>query len=192
MNKSDLKGNFHCHITYSGHKRVSVSGWKDTIIIINKDDRFQEDVMITRHYFVPSKKTPTLQDVIDDIHRVKLLIETNVRVTRWKLEHESLPTIPTTDYNYRECHIKIRIPRGYQVIPPDGFVMSRNAMEKIADTEVYFLNARFYKGTIDSINETIQRSVSLLKRMNPLLMVLEVKEETTIFDSNFSLDSWWA
>lgn len=150
MKKSDLQGQFHCHITYTrNNKHVIVSGWKDTIIIINKDDRYQEDVMITRHYLVPSKKTPTLQDVIDDIFRVKLLLEMNVRVTRWKLEHESLPTVPITDAEYRECHIKIRIPKGYPVIPPEGFVMSRNAMEKIADTETYFLNARFYEGDVE-------------------------------------------
>lgn len=189
----DLQGHFHAHITYTQatEKKLEISGWKDTIIVINKDDRYQEDVMITRHYVVPSLKTPELIDVAIDLGRTcHMLKEQGVTIIRSKLEHESLPTYEPSKSTYRECHIKIKAQKGYQVLAPQGFVVSRNAMDK--EGEVYFLNARFYEGTIEEISVKISEAVNFLKYMNHLLTVLEVKEETTVFDSNLALDHWWA
>lgn len=195
--KYDLKGNFHCHITYTTNKDTNLNfevyGWKNTIITLNKDDVEQTDVMITKHYKLGSEKTPDYVSIIKNINDAVFSLEGYaVDVVRVKLEHESLPTLKTNQYNYRECHIKIMKPKSDFVVSIPGFVQSRNPMEVTGTHSTVFLNARFYDGDVDSIDRYIDASVKFISTLNPHAKILEVKKETCIEDTNLNLDKWWA
>lgn len=178
---ANLVGKFHAHLTMN----VSVpeiKGWKPTTIILS-GEKEQTDVMLTKHYFVPSRKTPTVDDIYADI---KNTCE-NVKVLRVKIEHESLPTVAPSEKTYRECHIKIFVPHGISCEYPDGYVRSRNPKQVSDDGSIFFLNRRWYSGSIESINKELQDLV-----LDPAIQIHETKVESTIFDSNKELDAWWA
>lgn len=194
-----LKGKFHAHITIwtNDNNFVPPSGWKTTIILLAKDDRFQKDVMVTRHYVTDTLKTPNTSDIIDDVEKTaQHLRAIGHVVSRVKLEHESLPTLPISHSSYRECHIKVRKKVGSGIFIPDGFVQSSNPMEVKGDVETVFLNARFYKGEVAWIDYQIKKEVNRLVGRNAVrgyqIEVLETKIESTVYDSNLALDKWWA
>lgn len=190
-----LTGHFHAHITFETDKEFEIpSGWKQTIIILNRDNRFQKDVMITRHFMVGGNKHPTQKSVLDHLNDTEAsLIDAGLKVTRVKLEHEDLPTINPSPFNYREAHVKIRTPIiGYVLNSVAGYVQSRNPMVVEEPTEIVFLNARYYKGTVEMVDAAIDAQVELIKKLNPSCQVLEVKKETTVHDTNLKLDKWWA
>jgi hypothetical protein len=194
-----LKGKFHAHITLltDDNEFIAPSGWKTTIILLAKGDRNQKDVMITRHYVSDTIKTPGCKDMVENIELTsKQLTDAGHTVIRKKLEHESLPTVDVSPNNYRECHVKIRKKVGDVLHAPEGFVQSRNAMEVVGDTEIVFLNARYYKGQTGFIDYTINKEVSRIVNRNANkgvhVEVLETKIESTVYDTNLALDKWWA
>jgi hypothetical protein len=196
---ADLKGKFHAHITLltDDDKFVAPPGWKTTIILLAKGDRKQKDVMITRHYVTDTIKTPDVTSMMHSVRNTALaLTDDGHTVIRQKLEHESLPTLPVGLTTYRECHIKVRKKVGQEIFMPDGFVQSSNPMEVKGDMETVFVNARYYKGDVRWIDYQIMKDSNRLKGRNAArgidIEVLETKIESTVFDSNLSLDKWWA
>lgn len=195
MNKYNITGKFHAHITIEGYNDgfICPKGWKNTIITLNKNNREQRDIMITRHFLHGSNKNPDFKSIEQDCNDAKLELENNGSiVTRIKLEHESLPTVDPTINNYRECHVKIKKPLNINLVLIDNFVESSNPMESHIDYSIVFINARYYSGTVDDIDIKIDNQINEFKILNPLCEVIEVKKESTIFDTNLELDRWWA
>ena len=194
--KPFLEGHFHAHITVRNDTEdpyFPPKGWKTTIIILNKADRSQRDAMITRHFMLGSEKTPDMLSIMAELDKASQSMTANgYEVLRSKLEHESLPTLPPSAETYREAHIKIRKPLSTKLLPLGEFVQSRNAMETSDTHEVVFLNARWYAGTVDAVDAYVDVAVKLFQEMNPDAEVLDVKKETTVFDTNLNLDKWWA
>lgn len=190
-----LKGKFHAHITM-GTNDVDFQpprGWKTTIITLSRGDRNQKDVMITRHFMVGSEKNPTVDSVMADIESATVqMSDKGYDVIRAKLEHEDLPTIAPSLDTYRECHIKIRKPLDVALSTVKDYVQSRNPMVKTDTHETVFLNARYYNGTNEGVDGQIDNVVRTLGVLNPKCEILEVKKETTVFDTNHKLDKWWA
>lgn len=190
----DLTGNFHAHITFLTKQQQpqAPKGWKTTIILLEKGARKQTDVMVTRHFVVPTDKTPTIASVQEELNRVvETLKQQGHEVVRVKLEHESLPTLKPSKHNYRECHVKVFIPNKESFLPAKGFVFSRNPMETREDGRVMFVNARYRSGDIEQVDHQILLAVGLMKRLNPKCKILETKVETTVMDTNQWHDKWW-
>lgn len=195
MQIADLRGNFHAHITLntSNDTFEPPKGWKTTIILLSKDDRHQKDVMITRHFKTGTTKTEDVAAIKASIDKTTTkLVKRGFDVVRVKLEHESLPTMPASEGHYRECHIKIKAPVGYQIKSLQNYVQSRNPMSSTEIHFVTFLNARFYSGSVEDIDAQIAKDVIAIKNMNPIAELLEIKIESAILDTNISLDRWWA
>lgn len=66
---------------------------------------------------------------------------------------------------------------------PEGFVKSRNPIEE----GVYFINKRWYRGDVGDIQREVDIQVKELGDA-----VKEVKIESIVYDTNKSLDNWWA
>lgn len=195
MNQHNLKGKFHAHITLltEDDHFVAPKGWKTTIILLAKGDRTQKDVMITRHYHTDTTKTQNVKDMVDNMKDTSVELFANGHtVLRMKLEHESLPTLNPTEQNYRECHIKVKKKVNDVLRIPEGLVQSRNPMVVTDTHETVFYNARFYKGTVEQIDKDVEMHVLELVAMNQDIQVLEVKVESTVWDTNLQLDKWWA
>ena len=189
-----LKGNFHAHITilHNGDfKRLS--GWKNTIILLSKDSQYQTDVMLTRHFRTNSHKTPDVYSILKVLDKAKMDLQSaGHKVVRVKLEHESLPTLNVSNQHYRECHIKYKVPHGEVLKSIGGFVPSSNPMSVHDSFSHLFLNKRVYEGDCQSVDDTIRKQVQLLSNINPNCTLIEVKIETTVWDSNLNHDKWWA
>jgi hypothetical protein len=76
--------------------------------------------------------------------------------------------------------------------PLKDFVESRNPMEVTDSHKTVFLNARYRYGKVHGVDTWCNAYAQLLKINNPQIEVLEVKLETTVYDSNIELDRWWA
>jgi hypothetical protein len=190
----NLEGRFHAHITIEttevGFRPPK--GWKTTIIILNKDNRIQQDIMVTRH-FVVNSPIRTLKSIQEELSlATDILQEDGHKILRVKLEHESLPTVYPSESFYRECHIKIKKPIDIALITIPGFVQSKNPMIQDLLTETVFLNARYYSGSIEEIDKSINCAYGQISELNPNCKILEVKIESTVYDSNLELDKWWA
>ena len=193
---SDLAGNFHAHITVrvdDGKEVVPPAGWKTTIIVLNKDDRQQKDVMITRHFKTGTDKTPDVSNIVTSVEMAVYVLECRgYEVIRGKLEHESLPTFAPSVEHYREAHVKVKVPNGVTLNTIPGYVQSRNPMVTHDDYQVVFLNSRYYDASVRLVDHDVDQCVAEIQRINPDCEIVEVKKETTVFDSNHDLDKWWA
>lgn len=189
----NLKGKFHVHLTLLCNSfDSSLKSWKTTIIQLNKGEQEQLDVMLTKHYFVPSRKTQSLEDIKSDVAQAVVDVKKlGYRVVRVKLEHESLPTLAPSRENYRECHIKLKLPKDYVLDCPEGFVKSSNPLAQLAEHDVYFINKRWYDGCVDSIEAEVAQAAAYVSQHNSV-EVLEAKVESVVLDSNQMLDKWWA
>lgn len=190
---NQLVGKFHVHLTLLCDKfEGRVKGWKTTVITLSNKEHNQIDVMLTKHYVIPSIKCQSIEDIHNDIaNSVNLVESLGYKVIRVKLEHESLPTLEVSEKNYRECHIKIRMTKDYDFKCPEGFVKSANPLSKEANADVYFINKRWYKGDIDLIDQEIRESLDFIL-MHNIVEIIEVKQESIVSDSNNMLDKWWA
>jgi hypothetical protein len=190
----NLVGKFHAHITvHTNQDFQPPKGWKTTIILLTKDNKDQKDIMITKHYMTGRNNIKTVQDIVNNIKNTSTMLSNNgISVIREKLEHESLPTISPAENFYRECHIKIRVPNNVKLNTIDNFVQSRNPMELTENYSTVFLNSRYYNGSVQEIDANIEKSVEEIKRINTCCEILEIKKESTIYDTNLQLDKWWA
>ncbi len=188
----DLKGRFHVHLTLACDEfNEKIHSWKTTVISLTRDKHNQLDVMLTKHYYIPSNKTECLQDIKNDISKAVAEVEKlGYQVLRVKLEHEDLPTLKPSKENYRECHIKIEIPKGFQFELPSGWVKSKNPIQQKGATDVFFLNKRWYDSYVDEIENQVLITIVRLTKKG--ISILEHKQETIVFDSTKGLDAWWA
>lgn len=192
---SEITGKCHAHITIEGaNVRFSCpKGWKVTIIVLNNEVQEQQDIIITRHFLIGSKKTPKVSDIYEEMNRASDYLKSIERtVLRMKLEHEELPSFEPSVEHYRECHIKIRHPRKDQLLSIPGFVPSRNVLEDVDVQRIAFLSARYYTGTLQNVDFAIDCAVETIRQLNPNAKILSVRKESIVFDSNLEMDKWWA
>lgn len=195
MQMSEIKGKCHAHITIEGpNVRFSCpKGWKVTIIVLNNFVQEQQDIIITRHFLIGSKKTPKISDIYEEMNRASDELTSKGRtVLRLKLEHETLPSFEPSIEHYRECHVKIKHPRNVEIATIPGFVPSRNVLEDVDAHRTVFLSARYYAGTLQNVDSTIDCAVETIKELNPNARILSVRKESIVFDSNLEMDNWWA
>ena len=196
MHNDVLKGKFHAHITVresTARTWIVPKGWKTTIIVLNRENRSQKDLMITRHFMLGSEKTPDMVSIMDEMElATQDMSAQGYDILRAKLEHESLPTLAPAHDTYREAHVKIQVPTGVLLQTVPDYVMSSNPMVSYPEYKVLFLNARYYEGTTEEVDRHVDYSVAMIKQANPQCTVMEVKKETTVFDTNHNLDKWWA
>ena len=202
-----LLGKFHAHLTFNlRDEQIELCRqWcrdrkvKLTIIdLANSTGRSQTDVMLTVHF------RESTSDAIERITKrlielTELTEESGFTVTRIKLEHESLPTLPRFDrQHYQEVHIKLDIParlyeKDYQRLlelgEQQGFVPSQNPLQRSENIITQFANLRIYEGNYESASIQIKRITQALA--NRGFSVKEVKRETIVFDTAQALDSWW-
>jgi hypothetical protein len=199
LNLTELKGKFHCHITYEIDNANEVKpphSWKSTIVTLSKAARTMDDFMITKHYVIPSEKTPDLSALMSDVHNTTIMLMTSNKVLRVKIEHESLPTVSPSQSTYREVHIRV-LPyeNGY---PADDFVLledwvrSSTQLNGWNKQESFFVNRRFYSGSVEKVDAIIYKQLDVMKLLNPHHRFVEVKIESTIYDTNLYHDKWWA
>lgn len=203
-----LCGKFHSHITVELGEQASLEalkGWcrerkiKLTVIDLERQQRTQRDVMTTQHYRI--EEDDAVAQIIDELILLsQALIAHGYEVSRVKLEHESLPTLPRFDRRqYREIHIKLHLePARYeqdmalleQLGASLGFVPSSNPNERTEVHVAQFVNMRIYEGDLAQSEAKIAQLVEALKAHE--LHVAQVKAETTILDTNLERDRWWA
>ena len=200
----NLIGKFHSHITVLDGSRASdildINNirHKATTIKLSGDGAEQIDVMITQHFH--TRRWGSYSNIKAEILRTKkILTDSGVAVIRVKIEHEDLPTIPPSEFNYRECHIKMRIPNSIycglisklsQDTKLNKFRLSNNPNEVKDEYTHHFLNARVYSGTIIEFDSNVQEAANHLRGLG--VNVIEAKIESTIYDSRLSHDRWWA
>lgn len=196
-----LVGRFHSHLTVRTDDldgfRVACAalGCKPTIIDLARGDRSQRDVMATRHH---------VDDAPGAVGRIRAVLTGLARdlgarghpVIRVKIEHESLPSLPSFDRaRYHEVHIKLSIAeaelqaalaslRGHPELVP-----SRNPRECRDGWVHQFLNARIHEGDRADADARVQGWCAELVARG--LSVVEVKRETVVLDDAPSHDAWW-
>ncbi|MCB9677136.1 MAG: hypothetical protein H6737_18610 [Alphaproteobacteria bacterium] len=201
-----LTGRFHSHLTVATHELDRLRGFCSTnrikLTVVDLDDaegRVQRDVMTTRYHKddAPGAVGRIADDLLDLGAR---LGGAGFLVLRAKLEHESEPSLePYGPGRYHEVHIKLAIPAdGYDTERawlvengrPHGFVASSNPRERTGDTVVQFVNLRIYEGDRSAADARVDEVLAVLGARG--LDVVEVKRETTVFDTHHALDRWWA
>ena len=198
---------FHAHLTVeiSGDR---VDDLKDlckrekiklTIVDLeNTSGQSQTDVMTTSYYRdnadgAVARIAKQLADTSE------ALSNSQFKVIRAKLEHESLPSLDTfSETNYHEIHVKLLIPdSAYQethqalvtIGAKKGFVPSRNPLGQKEEGVTQFINQRIFSGSHEQADEKISDMLKSIEHLQ--LSVIEVKRETVIFDTHQKLDQWW-
>lgn len=204
-----ISGKFHSHITVKISNQSEVSRLREfckkrrvkftEIDLSDFSGREQKDIMITKHFLTDGKDA--VYKIIDDLDSLsKEATKEGFEVVRVKLEHESLPTISRFDSNnYREIHIKLRVRKDEYDWTMDflkmyskmyGYVPSKNPASDKGEFLSQFVNVRYYDGTLSDTDDKVTKLVRFLTENG--ILVEEVKSETAVFDTNLSLDSWWA
>lgn len=201
-----LEGKFHSHITVNCDmtridelKSLCKQLYcKVTVIDLEREDRRQQDVMLTHHFHTQHGHYSSVDEIRAKLERdCATLNGCGFPTLRIKLEHESLPTVAPNNENYREVHFKCVIPADQRddvierVAKFDNTVVpSSNPFEKRTDgTVVQFFNKRYYDGTVDQVDRL---SEEIEQHLNTLCDVKEVKRESVVFDTNLNHDKWWA
>lgn len=203
-----LVGKFHAHLTFNlrDDQIELCREWcrehkvKLTIVdLANSAGISQTDVMLTVHF--RDNDMGAVQRMTERLLELASLAEVaEFPVTRLKLEHESLPSLPTFDkHRYHEVHIKLEIPADtfeadYQRLlalgDAVGFVPSRNPYQRDKKIVTQFANLRIYEGTHEAADSQIERVTEALTQAS--FSIKEVKRETVVFDTAQALDAWWA
>lgn len=161
MNKTHL----HVHVTLDNILHIP-KGWKNTNIILTKDNKSQVDKMLTKHYLLEDN---FIKHILKDV----CAVIDHAEVKRIKIEQETnFPDI-IGDNQYLEIHAMSLCDTLY-----DGWVRSHN--EQI--TKHNFVNARFYSGNIKNIIQNVRN----------IERIYDIRPELIILDTNHELDSWWA
>jgi hypothetical protein len=203
----NLSGRFHAHLTVAVAPE-SVEGLRAfcktqrvKLTVVDLDDlagRSQTDVMTTSYYDDPAEGA--VGRIVEHLSGLaEALGGAGFNVVRAKLEHESLPSLPQYDrQRYHEVHVKLKVAadqydatvaRLRELGKAHGFVPSRNPRERSADWVTQFVNLRLYEGRQESADRTVAGLLAALREAG--LEVVEVKRETTVFDTHQQLDQWW-
>jgi hypothetical protein len=167
---------FHIHLTVSKIDTVPL-GWKETVILLEKDSKQQLDIMLTKHYKFGYKNINSLEDIKLDINKLNLS-----NLLRIKIEQDEGFYLPITQDNYVEVHVLCP----EEVTLDSSWVRSKNPKKQIEGKKHYFLNKRIYSGeSINSVKKLILQELSGINYS-------DIKLEQVVFDSNFNHDSWWS
>jgi len=184
---------YHIHI--STKAATNVKGWKKTQIKLEKGDIEQEDIMFT--------KTVKGTDSVDsDIFKFIANYGKLFNFNRFKVEVINNPGVVDSYSNktYREIHIKTSIPiakfkvtklRLQEFGEIHNFALSNNPKEINTSYITQFINMRFLSGDKQSSDIKIKNILDLLGTVGNC-NIIEVKDEVSVFDTNFTMDKWWA
>lgn len=183
---------YHIHITSEDVK--APRGFKLTSVILEKRKMVQEHNMFTQTYV----GTGDVQKDVNDM--VKKFKDKFKNIQRFKIELLQEPNYLDyyTDKNYREIHIKLKIQKDLFNNVKNmlktyennlGYSLSNNPKEVSTDFITQFVNMRYMNTTFEEANKKIDKikEFLILNKIN----IIEIKEEISIFDTNFELDKWW-
>ncbi len=203
---SSLVGRFHSHLTVATTElerlRAFCRARKIKLTVVDLDDqkgREQRDVMTTRYH--RDEEPGAVGRIADDLVTLGNQLDgAGFLVLRAKLEHESQPSLePYAPGRYHEVHIKLSIPAAEfdsrrewlrTEGPNHGFVASSNPRERTDTHVLQFVNLRIYEGTLADADVRVESLLTTLADAG--FAVIEVKRETTVFDTHHALDRWWA
>jgi hypothetical protein len=167
---------FHVHLTVSKIDTIPI-GWKETVILLEKDSKQQLDIMLTKHYKFGYRNINSLEDIKSDISNLNLS-----NLIRVKIEQDEGFYLPITKDNYVEVHVLCP----EETLIDSTWVKSKNPKKQIEDKKYYFLNKRIYSGeNVDMVKQSILQELSGINYS-------DIKLEQIVFDSNFIHDSWWS
>lgn len=183
---------YHIHITSEDIK--APRGFKLTSVILEKRKVIQEHNMFTRTYV----GTNNVKKDIDTI--VQKFKNKFNKIQRFKIELLNEPEYLDfyTDKNYREIHIKCKIKRnifdnvknGLKSFEDKlGFSLSNNPKEIATDYVTQFVNARYMNIASNEADKKLDKIIEFLNLNN--IPIIEIKEEISVYDTNFDLDKWW-
>ena len=210
-----VRGRFHSHVTVhlgdpdeAGDTDAALARLRDlcqsrkvklTVIDLARGDRRQRDVMTTCYH--RHDGDDAVARIVEEMAALgRALSGAGFPVLRFKLEHESLPTLRRfTPERYREIHVKLSLPeadadtrlaRLAELAPALGVVPSRNPLERRAGRVIQFVNLRIYDGDLAACERRVDGVVAALEADG--FTVLQVKRETTVLDTRRAHDAWWA
>lgn len=204
-----LKGRFHAHITMAVDNVPVWKEWakfrnaKATVIMLEGRKELQTDAMLTKYFFIGDDSSKTVYDFIDQLECIAAEAESDgYKVSRIKVEHESLPTLRPSGPVYWECHFKVSIfgtSLAKLKLDVSEFSKSLVASSNPYDVSphghaIQFFNLRIYnsskKDAMFKINFLKEGLKTILYDNNGLF--IEEKIECVIYDTNHKHDSWWA
>lgn len=189
---------YHIHVT--ADRGETPKGWKETSIVLEKNDRIENHQMYTKTI------KGAFNDINKDVNDFKERFEdlfTNI--TRFKVELLNQPDYVEeyTETCYREVHIKVEIDKKHfesfksimrNLEDEYGFSLSNNPKEITSDIVTQFVNMRFLTGGVEISNFRIALVLKLIYRFEDIgvVEINEIKDELSVYDNNFTLDKWWA
>lgn len=201
-----LSGRFHSHLTVEEvpdavafDRLCRRHHAKRTVIDLDRfEDRVQRDVMTTRYH--QDDAPGALGRIVDDLRAMCGDLEAaGLRVLRVKVEHESLPSLPSYDATrYHEVHVKLDLPEDElhdavswlrDQASTTGWVPSRNPNERREGRVLQFVTFRCYDGDRADADRRVDDVRALLERRG--LRIAEIKRETTVLDTRVDHDAWW-
>ena len=184
---------YHIHITSEDKK--APRGFKLTSVILEKRKVIQEHNMFTRTFV-------GTVDVQRDIEFMKSNFSkmfTNIQRFKIELLDEPIYLDFYNDVNYREVHIKLKIAKDSFEQTKDllkqnedkfEYSLSNNPKEITEDYVTQFVNKRYMN---IASNEASMHLKSIIDFLTTLynVQIKEIKEEISVYDTNFDLDKWW-
>lgn len=190
--KKEEPHRYHIHVTSKDKK--APRGFKLTSVILEKKKVIEEHNMFTRTFVGTT-------DVQRDVEFMKSNFSkmfTNIQRFKIELLDEPKYIQEYTEKNYREIHIKLKIKKAEFTEVKNmlktfedslGYSLSNNPKEISTDYITQFINCRFLNGTYEESEIKLDKIKQVLKLNN--VNVKEIKEELSIYDTNFTLDRWW-
>lgn len=183
---------YHIHITSEDVK--APKGFKLTSVILEKRKIIQKHNMFTRTYIGTDNVQNDINSIIGEFKNKFSNIQ------RFKIELLNEPEYLDfyTDTNYREIHIKCKINRnifdnvknGLKSFEDSlGYSLSNNPKEVASDFVTQFVNVRYMNMNKNEADKKLDKIIDFLKLNN--INIIEVKEEISVYDTNFDLDKWW-
>lgn len=183
---------YHIHITSKDIK--APKGFKLTTVKLENKKVIKEHNMFTRTFVGTG-------DINRDVEFMKNYFSKQFNeISRFKIEllNKSNFIKEYSDVNYREIHIKLQISNNEFKNIKDildenhelyGFRLSNNPKEIKKEFTTQFVNMRYFEGNYDSTNKKIDNVLRFLNNIN--VNILEIKDELSVYDSNFDEDKWW-
>ena len=184
---------YHIHITSEDKK--APRGFKLTSVILEKRKVIQEHNMFTRTFV-------GTVDVQRDIEFMKSNFSkmfTNIQRFKIELLDEPVYLDFYNDVNYREVHIKLKIAKDSFEQTKDllkqnedkfEYSLSNNPKEITEDYITQFVNKRYMNIASNEASIHLKSIIDFLTTLYNI-QIKEVKEEISIYDTNFDLDKWW-
>ncbi len=175
---------FHAHITINTQVDIPQvpKGWKQTHILLERDNREQLDIMLTKHYKIGYRNIQSIQDIHKDIKLTTNEFFNKDEILRVKIEQDQGFFLPISNENYVEIHMLFKD----HLSLDNSWVISRNLKKQKEGKDCLFLNKRIRSGSY--VNEIKTSLRTQLKDIEPK----EFHIEQIVFDSNPNHDRWWA